>query len=107
MKNERIYFFRSKRNTEHNNGFFNPSKFFVDTVDSTDRELEYISIGNDGQLYNNAGNSLNLTEEEMKKFDNGECGRIVFDYDGIYDSSYYVRESHLTADEKEMIEYNT
>ena len=103
MEIEPIYLFRSQRNTKHNYGFYNPSKFFVSIVGSTDRELEDITIV-DGQIYDNVGNPLNLTEEEMNKFNNGESGRIVFEYDGIYDTSYYVRESHLSDDEKAMIE---
>lgn len=102
MKNEDIYFFRSGKNTIQND-FFNPSKFFVGTVSSINKELEYLSIGDDGQIYDNAGNPLNLTEEQMEQFNNGESGRIVFDYDGIYDSSFYVRESHLSEDEKALI----
>lgn len=99
-KNEAIYFFRSERNTKGNHGFFNPSKFFVEIVS----EISYrdINIMRFIGVVDDAGNKMDVTAKEIHDFENGKIGRLVFDWDGMYDTSYYVRESDLTDSEKQM-----
>ena len=101
---ETIYFFRSERNTEHNHGFYNPSKYYIGTVEGiTSKDLSDLTI-NDGKVYDNAGNLLPTSEEDIERFQKGELSRLVIDWDGIYDTSYYVRESSLNDDEQSMIQ---
>lgn len=100
LKNETIYFFRSQRNTEHNHGFYNASKFFVGTVNKI--SLKDISIVPFVGVIDDAGNRLDITAKEIHDFEKGKSQRLVLDWDGIYDTSYYIRESGLTQEEKEM-----
>ena len=103
LKNEKIYFFRSERNKVTNN-FYNPSKFFVDVVD----KISYrdITIMPFVGVIDDAGHKLDITAKEIHDFENGKRGRLVIEWDTIYDASYYIRESYLTDNELSLINYN-
>ena len=104
LSREPIHYFHSERNTEHNNGFYNPSKFYLRIVEGiTSKDLANISI-DDGKIYNNVGNLLSIMDEDIDRFQKGELKSLIFDWDGIYDTSYYIRESALSDDERAMIQ---
>ena len=98
LKNEPIYFFRSERN----GNFYNPSKFFVDEVKQI--SLNDINIMPFMGVIDDAGNKMDVTGKEIRDFEKGKKSRLVFEWDGIYDTSYYIRESGLTDEEKTLIE---
>lgn len=104
LSRELIHYFRSERNTEHNHGFYSPSKFYIGTVEGIiSKDLANISI-DDGMIYDNAGNLISIMEEDIDRFQKGELKSLIFDWDGIYDTSYYIRESALSDDERAMIQ---
>ena len=104
LSREPIHYFRSERNTEHNHGFYNPSKFYIGIVEGiTSKDLADISI-DDGKIYDNAGNLLPILDEDIEKFQKGELNSLLLDWDGIYNTSYYIRESALSDDERAMIQ---
>lgn len=100
FKKEQIHFFRSERNTR--NGFYNPSKFYVGEVN----EISYkdINIMPFVGVIDDNGNKINLTAKEIHDFENGKTTRLIIEWDTIYDTSFYIRESGLTEEEKNMIE---
>lgn len=99
-KSEQIFFFRSERNKLKNH-YNNPTKFFVGIVD----EISYsdINIHRFIGVVDDAGNRLNVTAKNIHDFEKGKTGRLVISWDTIYDTSYYVRESALTDEEKYLI----
>ena len=104
LSSEPIHYFRSERNTEHNRGFYNPSKFYIGVVEGiTSKDWADISI-DDGKIYDNAGNLISIIEEDIDRFQKGELRSLIFDWDGMYDTSYYIRESALSDDERAMIQ---
>ena len=98
FKNEPIYFFRSERNSR--NGFYNPSKFFVEVVSQISyRDINIVPFVG---VVDDAGHKIDLTAKEIRDFEKGKTSRLVIEWDTIYDTSFYIRESALTEEEKEM-----
>jgi hypothetical protein len=98
-KNETIFFFRSERTTR--NMFWNPQKFYAGIVN----EISYkdISIVPFVGVIDDVGNKLDVTATQIHDFEEGRTGRLIFEWDTIYDTSYYVRESELSDEEVNLI----